>query len=198
MVAYATEELAVKLLALTTQQRSAIARIVEHVYINNQPMAHLLTGDDKIVSESNYYRNGTMDPDTGKWKKKPGWGKDPLFQDALTEAARLALQARTREEVAAWSEAKRRARLATPAIVDSAIEIANDLVVMRDANGEVVEGPHGGPLMVRRAQDKDRVAAIKTLLDYAKIDLGAVDGTEAERDEEADWWAAAEDDDGED
>lgn len=186
MVGYATEGLIALLMGLTTQQRAAIDRIVEHVYILNQPLAHLFQGDDKICSDANYYRNGEMNPETGAWKRKPGWGKDPAFQSALTEAVRLALQARTREEVHAWAEAKRRARLATPFVVDGMIEIAtNSHIYIDEETGEVE----------RLTQDKDRIAAGKALLDYARLDVAATQGGEdAEASEERDWWEAAEDD----
>jgi hypothetical protein len=195
MVAYATEGLIEKLLPLTTDQRAAIDRIVDHVYIHNQPIAHLLTGDDKICTESNYYRNGTMDPNTGKWKRKPGWGKDPAFVEALQEAARLALTARTREELTAWAEAKRRARLATPSIVGSAIDIVTGTTVARaQLTGEILYDPETGePAIVPRSMDKDRVAAAKILLDYARLDVMAAAG-EAEQSEELEWWRATDDD----
>jgi hypothetical protein len=195
MVAYATEGLIEKLIPLTTDQRAAIDRIVDHVYIRNQPIAHLLTGDDKICTESNYYRNGTMDPATGKWKRKPGWGKDPAFVEALQEAARLALTARTREELTAWAEAKRRARLATPDVVQGMIAIATGYELQRDARGRPVIDHATGQLAVARrmAEDKDAIAAGKALLDYARLDTVAAAG-EAEQSEELEWWRATDDD----
>jgi hypothetical protein len=194
MVGYATELLVEKLASLTTDQRAAIDRIVEHVYICNQPLAHLLTGDDKICTSANYYRNGTMDPDTGKWKRRPGWGKDPLFQEALAEAARLALHARTREELHAWAEAKRRARLATPEVVEEIIAIATGYELQRDARGRsVLDHATGKPAVAKRTvEDKDKIAAGKALLDYAKID--AMPEASETDSEEADWWEAASDD----
>ena len=195
MVGYATESLVEKLAALTTDQRAAIDRIVEHVYIHNLPLAHLLAGDDKICTESNYYRNGTMNPDTGKWKRKPGWGKDPLFQAALSEAARLALQARTREELQAWAEAKRVARLGAPDVVGELMAIATGYELQRDSRGRTVpDHATGRPAVAgRRSEDKDRINAGKALLDYAKIDVSAA-GDGERSDEEADWWGAADDD----
>lgn len=195
MVGYATEGLIDKLLPLTTDQRAAIDRIVDHVYIRNQPIAHLLTGDDKICTSAKYYRNGDMDPGTGKWKRKPGWGKDPAFVEALQEAARLALTARSREELHAWAEAKRRARLATPSIVESAIEIVTKTTIARaQLTGDILYDPEtGSPHIVPQSMDKDRVAAAKILLDYAKIDMTTAAAGEQERDEEAEWWEAAED-----
>lgn len=195
MIAYATEGMIEKLLPLTPPQRAAIDRIVDHVYIRNQPIAHLFQGDDKICTEANYYRNGIMHPDTGQWKRKPGWGKDPAFVEALREAARLALTARTREELTAWAEAKRRARLATPSIVESAIDIVTGTTVARaQLTGEILYDPDTGePAIVPRSMDKDRVAAAKILLDYARLDAVAGAG-EAEESEELDWWRATDDD----
>lgn len=167
VVGYATYELAEKLATLTPQQRAAIDRIVQHVYIENRPLADLLRGDDKVASEQRYYQRGAMDEQTGRWLKRPGWHHDPEFQAALKEAVRLALMARTREELAAWQDAKRRARLATPGVVDGLISIASV------------------------AEAKDRVSASKILLDYAKPDDLIV---ETETSAEVDWWEAAEHD----
>lgn len=164
MVGYATYELAERLASLTTQQRAAIDRIVDHVYIRNEPLADLLRGDDKICSERRYYDKGIMDPETGHWRKRPGWHHDPAFQAALNEARRLALVARTREELSAWQEAKRTARLATPLVVAGLVTITEE------------------------AEAKDRVAASKILLDYAKPDETIL---ESETNDEADWWEAA-------
>lgn len=166
VVGYATYELAEKLATLTPQQRAAIDRIVQHVYIENRPLADLLRGDDKIASEQRYYQRGAMDEQTGRWLKRPGWHHDPDFQAALKEARRLALVARTREELAAWQEAKRAARLATPTVVTGLISIA------------------------AIAEAKDRVAASKIILDYAKPDESMTQ--DSETDAEQDWWEAAE------
>lgn len=194
MVAYATEALVERLMALTAQQRAAIDRIVEHVYIRNQPLAHLLRGDDKIVSERRYYDKGVMDSETGNWTKRPGWHHDPAFQAALQEAVRLALQARTREELAAWAEAKRVARLGAPDVVGEMMAIATGYELQRDSRGRtVIDHATGQPAVARRTvEDKDKIAAGKALLDYARIDVsvaGDGDGT----DEEAEWWGAADD-----
>jgi len=195
MVAYATHELVELLAALTTQQRAAIDRIVDHVYIRNLPLSHLLTGDDKIASERRYYDKGVMDPTTGQWKRRPGWHHDPLFQDALKEAVRLALTARTREELTAWAEAKRRARLATPDVVQGMIAIATGYELQRDARGRPVIDHATGQLAVARrmAEDKDAIAAGKALLDYARLDVTSEAG-ESEAAEELDWWRATDDD----
>lgn len=92
MVGYATYELTEKLLALSVQQRAAIDRIVQHVYIDNRPLAELFRGDDKICAETNYYRRGAIDPETGGWKTKPGWAHDKEFVDALDAAPGLRLR----------------------------------------------------------------------------------------------------------
>lgn len=194
MLAYATAELVERLMTLTPPQRAAIDRIVDHVYIRNQPLAHLLRGDDKIVSERRYYDKGEINPVTGDWKRRPGWHHDPRFQEALTEAVRLALQARTREEVHAWAEAKRRARMATPDVIQEVIAIATGYELQRDGRGRsVIDQATGQPAIARRgSEDKDRVAASKILLDYARLDVSvAGDGERA--DEEHDWWRASDD-----
>lgn len=182
MVGYATYELAEKLAALTTQQRAAIDRIVDHVYIRNRPLADLLRGDDAVCSERRYYDKGKMDERTGRWLKRPGWHHDPDFQAALTEARRLALMARTREELNAWQEAKRTARLATPIVVAGLTSIAS-ATRLEPMDGQLIEVP-------RVTEDKDRIAAAKILLDYAKPDEAML---ESETDAEQDWWEMADD-----
>lgn len=183
MVGYATYELAEKLAALTTQQRAAIDRIVDHVYVRNLPLAELLRGDDKICSERRYYDKGEMRETDGSWVRRPGWHHDPQFQAALTEARRLALMARTREELAHWQQAKRTARLATPLVVAGLTSIANATRLVNEV-GQLVE-------VDRATEDKDRIAAAKILLDYAKPDDSMK--VESETDAEADWWETADD-----
>lgn len=167
MLGYATYELAELLGKLNSQQRAAVGRIVEHVYIANRPLSELLRGDDKICTESNYYRRGKIDPDTGQLATKPGWVHDPAFVEALSAARRLAIAARTREETTALAEAKRRARLATPGVVDGLQRIVE-----------------------RGEKDSDKVSASKVILDYAGQPEGEGVASEA-----SDWWEAAEDDD---
>jgi hypothetical protein len=168
MAGYATYELALKLAALSTQQRAAIDRIVEHVYILNRPLAELLRGDDKICSERRYYGHGKLDEDTGRWLTPPGWHHDKAFQDALGEAVRLALQTRSREELAAIQDAKRRSRLASPNIVEELITIATRR---------------------RAAEDRDSITAAKTLLDYGAVADSSEPATATSA--AADWWKAA-------
>lgn len=167
VVGYATYELAERLAALTPQQRAAIDRIVEQVYICNRPLADLLRGDDKICSERRYYDKGRMDDATGHWRKSPGWHHDPAFQAALNEARRLALMARTREELAAWQDAKRRARLASGTVVDTLIGIT-----------------------AQSEKDGDRVKAGQVLLAYGAPDASTGSATD---DAESEWWEAADD-----
>lgn len=153
MASYATYELVERLAVLTTQQRAAIARIVEYVYIQNKPLADLLRGEGKICSERRYYT------------KDGGWHHDPEFQAALKESARLALQARTREELTALANAKRKARLNSDDIVDQLLNVAR--------YGE---------------KGSERVAASKVLLDYAEPDPATAQPAD---DAAADWWEAA-------
>lgn len=193
MVGYATYELAEKLAVLTTQQRAAIDRIVQHVYIENRPLAELLRGDNKIVNERNYYSKGIIDEETGGWKKKPGWHHDPAFQDALKEARKLALRAHTAIEVNAWAEAKRRARLAAGDVVGELVAIATGYELQRDRRGRTVVDPATGKPAVaaRNSEDKDRIAAGKALLDYGATGLESVEQAPADNPED-DWWKAAE------
>lgn len=165
---YATFELAEKLIRLSPQQRAAIDRIVQHVYLENKPWAPLFQGQDKICGEANYYRRGALDPDTGGWKTRPGWAHDKEFVDALDTAARLALQVRSREELVALQTAKRRARLAADSVIGSLVGVAT------------------------LGDDKLKAAAGKVVLDYA----GAPDSEAGDSvtTDEQDWWKAADGD----
>ncbi len=167
---YATYELAQRLAALSPQQRAAIDLITQHVYINNQPWATLFRGEGRICSETNYYRRGRLDEETGRWLTKPGWGHDKEFQDALAEAVRLALQVQTREELAALQSAKRKARLAAPGVIDSLVQVAT------------------------MGEDKLRAAAGKIVLDYGTAPDAATDAAtdQSGSSAEDDWWKAAE------
>ena len=163
---YATYELAQKLASLSPQQRGAIDLITQHVYIENKPWAALFRGEGRICSETNYYRRGRLDEETGRWIAKPGWGHDKDFQDALAEAVRLALQVQTREELTALQSARRKARLSAPGVVDSLVAVAT------------------------RGDDKLRATAGKIVLDYGTVADVATDQPGAGA--EDDWWKAAE------
>lgn len=164
---YATYELVEKLLLLSTQQRAAIDRIVQHVYVENLAWAPLFQGADKICPEANYYRRGVIDEQTGGWARKPGWAHDKQFLDALETAARLALTVRSKEELTALQTARRRARLAADSVIGSLVAVA----VMGDP--------------------KLAAAAGKVVLDYANA--GAETETADVTSDEADWWKAADD-----
>lgn len=182
---YATYELVEKLLLLSPQQRAAIDRIVQQVYVENQPWASLFRGADKICNEANYYRRGALDEQTGGWLRKPGWAHDKPFQDALAEAARLALTVRSKEELAALQTARRRARLASGAIIEQLVSIATQIVPQPLPDGRVMS-------INRMTEDKDSIAASKVLLDYAGLgaEAEAADVTSSDED---DWWKAADD-----
>lgn len=179
---YATYELVERLAQLTPQQRAAIDRIVQHVYIENCPLAQLFRGDDRICAEPKYYQRGVIDEETGRWVRRPGWHHDKVFQDALAEAVRLALLVRTREELRAMQSAARAARLAMPRVITGALEMANAELINKDGKPE----PRG-------TEDKDRLAAMKFVYEVAGAtsETGADAVTESA---EADWWRAAEGD----
>lgn len=179
MAGYATYELAVKLAALTPQQREAVGRIVQHVYLDNRQWSQLFTGEDRICAEANYYRRGAIDPTTGGWAKRPGWGHDKEFQDALGEATRLALQSKSREEMDAVAAARRRARLATGAVIGELVSIATGRQVSQT-----------GAVIPRESEDNARIAAGKVILEYAAVDVA--EQGQGEQSEEDDWWKAAE------
>lgn len=168
MARYATHELAELLRTLTPQQRAAVGRIVEHVYISNRPWAHLFDGDDKICSETTYYRRGILDPETGEWSRQ-GWNHQPDFRRAVEMAARLALQAEENEGLRAVRTAVRRSRLAAPLVV-----------------GELVR-------LARLAErDQDRIRAGTEVLGVA---LRHTEFAEGESNSAADdWWQAVDDD----
>lgn len=167
MLGYATYELSQQLLDLTPQQRDAIARIVQHVYLDNQPLAQLLQGDDKICSESVYYRKGKLNKETGSWSRR-GWHHQPEFTKALAEAARLAIAAQSKEEIHAMRGAVRKARMDAETVVDRMLTIT------------------------RLGQHKDSINAAKVVWNIAQH--GADDDQNDDSAEAADWWAAAEDD----
>jgi hypothetical protein len=181
MVGYATYELSEKLARLSTDQRAAISRIVQHVYVDNRPLADLFRGERPICSETNYYRRGTLDEATGQWSKRPGWGHDKAFSDALGEAVRLALQAKQREEVKALEDAVRRSKLASSAIIDEMVSLATRVQVFEGVQRE------------RDVADKDQIQAAKVVLDFAiKVPAQTMPTSPADS-EEFDWWKAAED-----
>lgn len=176
---YATYELVEKLTQLTPQQRAAVDRIVQHVYIENRPLAHLFRGPDRICAEPKFYQRGVIDPETGRWVRKPGWHHDKAFQAALGEAVRLALLVRTREELHALQGAARAARLAMPKVITGALEMAHAEQVNRQGNTEA-----------RPTEDKDRLAAMKFVYDVAGATTESDTGAAAES-AAADWWKAA-------
>lgn len=180
MVGYATYELSEKLAALSTDQRAAIDRIVQHVYIENRPIAELFRGDSPICSETNYYRRGALDEESGIWRKRPGWGHDKAFQDALKEAVRLALGAKQCEEIKALEDSVRRSRLSSPRVIDGLVNIALGVEEF-----EGIEVP-------RETADKDRIAAAKLLLDHATNANVEPSPSSPAESEEFDWWKAAE------
>jgi hypothetical protein len=173
MAGYATYELAQLLAKLSTRQRAAIDRIVQHIFIDNRPWAELFRGEDRICPEANYYRRGRLDPETGEYARghKPGWGHDPDFQAALAEAVKLALGSQERERLHWLQRAKRRAEERAEAAVDTWVD------VMRES-----------------MDDKARNDAAGRVIDLAF--KGSGDTTDTSAREEADWWAAAGGEDG--
>lgn len=169
MVGYATYELAEMLGKLTPRQRAAIDRIVQHVFVDNQPWAALFRGDDKITSEASYYRKGKVDPETGK-RKGYGWGHDPAFQEALDAAKRLALATQQRERTHRLQLAKARAEQRAEAAVDTWDNV-----------------------MTHGRDERARNEAAQKMIDLAF--KGSGEQTESGASLEADWWAAAEGDD---
>lgn len=165
MAGYATYELAEMLGQLNARQRVAIDRIVRHVYLDNRPWAELFRGDDKIISESNFYSRGRVDPETGE-RRHVGWHHDPLFQAALGAAKRLALAADQRDRMALLQRAKRRAE-----------ERAEAAVATWDQ------------VMTFGRDERARNEAAQKLLDLAFKGSGEQTDTGAVL--EADWWAAA-------
>lgn len=165
MVGYATYELAEKLAALTSRQRDAIDRIVQHVYVEGRPWAELFRGDDRICAETNYYRRGTVNAETGK-VKNAGWAHDEQFQAALSEAIKLALAAQQRERLGKLQRAKMLAE-------DSAENAVGQWVRVMSTSGN----------------DFARIDAAGRVLELAFRGSGEVTDTGAA--EEADWWAAA-------
>lgn len=169
MAGYATWELAERLAKLTPQQRDAIDRIVQHVYIENQPWADLFRGDDRICAETNYYRRGKVNEATGK-VTKPGWGHDKDFTEALDHARKLALQAQERERLGWLQRAKQHAEASADAAVGTWVQVMN-----------------------ASRNDFARIDAAQKVIDLAF--KGAGESTDTGANLEADWWAAAGDGD---
>ena len=167
MAQYATYELAELLAQLTAAQRGAIDRIVQHVYIDNRPWADLFRGEDKICAEVTFYRRGFLDEETGEMSRV-GWSHQPIFQKALQEAVRLALQAGEREQLHHLQKAKRRAVEKAKSAVDTWVGIMEDTEFA---------------LRVRRMKAADRV---KQLAFHNE-------GTDEDESSGAagDWWGAA-------
>lgn len=171
MVGYATYELAEMLGKLTPRQRAAIDRIVQHVFINNQPWAGLFRGDDKITSEASYYRKGKVDPETGE-RSGFGWGHDPKFLEALDAAKRLALAGQQRESLGHLQRAKRYAEQAAGPAVQTWVHV-----------------------MAFGNDDAARIKAAQAVIDLAFKGSDEGEQTNTGAGVEADWWAATEGDD---
>ena len=167
MAGYLTYELSQLLGKLTTQQRGAVARIVEHHYIANRPLAELFRGENPICAERRYYGQGRVDPETGK-AHDVGWSHQPDFVAALDMARRLALQTRVNEETHAVKEAVRRARLAAAPILSGLVRIA-----------------------AQADSDRDKIAASKEVLGIALKNTEFGDRP-ADGDLADDWWKAVE------
>lgn len=169
MADYAAQELAEMLARLTTRQRAAIDRIVEHVFINNQPWAGLFRGDDKICREAFYYSRGTVDEETGE-RSGFGWGHNPDFQEALQHAKRLALETQGRERLRWLQQAKLRAEQEALHAVEVWVHVMNygkDDFARINAAAKVIE------LAFRGMEDRGNSRDVSL---------------------EQDWWSAAEDD----
>ena len=185
MAGYLTYELSQLLGKLTAQQRGAVARIVEHHYIANRPLAELFRGENPICAERRYYGQGRVDPETGK-AHDVGWSHQPDFVAALDMARRLALQTRVNEETHAVKEAVRRARLAAAPIIGKLAQIAlgPGRTKTIDDKGQIFIS--GEPI-----ENRDRIAAGKYLMDVAlkNTEFGErpTDGDLAD-----DWWKAVE------
>lgn len=165
MAGYATWELAERLAKLTTQQREAIDRIVQHVYIDRGPWADLFRGDDRICAETSYYRRGKLDDGDGK-RVKPGWGHDPDFQEALDHARKLALSQQQSERMGRLNRAKQYAEMAAAPAVQTWVNV-----------------------MAFSIDDRARIDAAAKVVDLAFDGAGETTDTGASL--EADWWQAA-------
>lgn len=163
MAGYATWELAEKLAKLRPQQREAIDRIVQHIYIENGAWADLFRGDDAICTEANYYKRGKVDGE-GRHSKM-GWAHDPLFQDALGHASKLALSAQERERLGWLRRAKSHAESEADNAVGTWVRIMN------------------------ARMDAVAVDAAQRVVDLAF--KGAGESTDSGAGIEADWWEAA-------
>ncbi len=165
MVGYASYELAELLARLTTRQRDAIGRIVQHVYIANRPWAELFRGEDRICPEAAYYRRGVVDERSGA-RKGCGWGHDPKFKAALDHAVKLALAAQQRQRLGRLQRAKEYAEQAAGPMVQVWVNVATFGL-----------------------DERARSDAAQKVIDLAF--KGAGEQTDSGATLEADWWAAA-------
>lgn len=166
MAAYATYELAELLRQLSPPQRQAVARIVDHVYVQNRPLAHLFEGADKICSENTYYKRGTFDEASGEWKN-PGWHHQPAFAESLRLAARLVLQVERTEDRIKLRKAKVKA-------IDNAEKAVDAWIAVMNGRNAAV-----------------RIEAASRVIDLAFKGSEAVASEPASAEAE-DWWRAAE------
>lgn len=165
MAGYATYELAQMLMVLSAKQRDAIDRIVQHHYVEGRPLAELFRGDNKICTENNFYKKGKVNED-GQLVGA-GWNHQKPFLDALSEAARLALQTIERENLQKLVRAKQKAIDHAERAVDALID-----VMERNKNG------------LARVNAADKVLGLAS--------KGVETPEDAPGSEAADWWAAAE------
>jgi len=193
------DELVAKLTRLTNNQVRGIAAIVASGYTTEAIICprHLLHGDDKICSSDMMYRAGRYNDEEQRWTLSPGWSRQPAFMDALNLAKRLALRYDIDDEYVAIRQTNRRARMASPDIMQEMIRIALARPSMPFTSS--MSPTESGQIQIvvdntidaNPATPRDQVAAATLILKHAGLD--AIPDDDGDN-PEADWWKAAEDD----
>jgi hypothetical protein len=181
MLRYMTWELEELLGQISAAQVTAIHRIIEAGHLVDEPLApySLVTGADPICARNTWVKRGKFDEETGEWRGA-GWSHRKEFVTALQLAKKLARRVQVEESLGAVRQAVRRARLASPAVVDELVSIATGQQLVRQADGSWLK-------LERASADKDRIAASRVVLGVATADTAQDDGAD---DLAADWWAA--------
>jgi hypothetical protein len=182
MLHYMTWELEELLGQLSAAQVTGINRIIEAGHLVDEPLApySLFAGEHAICSRSTWVKRGKFNEGTGEWSGA-GWSHRKEFVAALQLAKKLARRVQVEESLGAVRQAVRRARLASPQVVDELVSIATGQQLVRQADGSWLR-------LDRASADKDRIAASRVVLGVATADTAQDDGAD---DLAADWWTAA-------
>lgn len=190
------DDLVAKLSRLTVNQVRGIAAIIASGYHTEAIICprHLLFGEERICTTEMMYRAGKWSEERQAYTVTPGWSRQPAFMEALNLAKRLALRYDVDEEFIAVRQTNRRARLASPDIMQEMIRIARDQPSISS-----ISSTDAGPIQIvvdnsidaNPITPRDQIAAATLVLKHAALD--AIPDDDGDN-PEADWWKAAEED----